>query len=159
MEKLFETTIVMVDDNLDEIFLTRRQARRDGIINRFVSEKRPEQLFATLENLMNSGVGKESFVVLVDINMPRMNGFELLRSIRTSEKFRDVPVFMLTASCDDADRLEAEELGCDGYLAKPFAAEHFFAELKRVPRVKTQLFCANALPTKADGAVQLPEAA
>jgi len=51
-----EVTLVMVDDNADEIFLTRRLVRRDGIINNFVSEKKPERLFETLSELRRVGI-------------------------------------------------------------------------------------------------------
>ena len=98
MAELTESTLVMVDDNIDEIFLTRRLVRRDGIINRFVSVKKPEEIFQSLDELCQMGIDKQSFVILLDINMPRVNGFETLRRIRTHSKYQDVPVIMLSAS-------------------------------------------------------------
>ena len=134
-----EITLVMVDDNADEIFLTRRQVRRDGIINNFVSEKKPEHLFETLAELDAMGVDKSKVMILLDINMPRVNGFEILKKIRSSAKFKDVPVIMLSASDDEADMFEAFELGASGYVVKPFKADEFFAALTNLPQVKHQL--------------------
>ncbi|MBZ0217457.1 MAG: response regulator, partial [Fimbriimonadaceae bacterium] len=107
MTPLAESTLVMVDDTIDEIFLTRRQVRRDGIINRFVSENKPERLMETLSELIDMGVEKSSFLILLDVNMPRTNGFETLKNIRAHDEYKNVPVIMLSASDDEADILES----------------------------------------------------
>jgi DNA-binding response OmpR family regulator len=129
----------MVDDNADEIYLTRRQVRRDGIVNNFVSEKKPENLLTTLVELRKMGVDKAKIIVLLDINMPRLNGFETLKKIRADAEFKDVPVIMLSASDDEADMFEALDLGASGYVVKPFKADEFFAALTNLPQVKYQL--------------------
>jgi CheY-like chemotaxis protein len=134
-----EITLVMVDDNTDEIFLTRRQVRRDGIVNNFVSEKKPENLLQTLTHLGKTGVDKSKIMVLLDINMPRSNGFETLRKVRADREFKDVPVIMLSASDDAADMFEAFDLGASGYIVKPFKADEFFAALTNLPDIKYQL--------------------
>lgn len=140
MEKeLSETTFVMVDDNVDEIFLTRRKVRKEGIVNRFVSERHPEKLFDSLNELVQMGVDKASFMILLDVNMPKSNGFETLRKIRGHPDFQEVPVIMFSASNDEADIFEAMDLGSDGYIVKPFTSEEFFAALSSVPRVKKRL--------------------
>src|SRR4051794_32644865 len=132
-------TLVMVDDNADEIFLTRRLVRRDGIINNFVSEKKPERLLDTLGELRGMGVDPQKIIVLLDINMPRSDGFETLRRIRADADFKNVPVFMLSASDNEADVMEAMALGANGYMVKPFQGEEFFAALNNVPNVKHRL--------------------
>jgi DNA-binding response OmpR family regulator len=129
----------MVDDNADEIFLTRRQVRRDGIVNNFVSEKKPENLLQTLTHLGKTGVDKSKIMVLLDINMPRSNGFDTLKKVRADREFKDVPVIMLSASDDAADMFEAFDLGASGYIVKPFKADEFFAALTNLPDVKYQL--------------------
>jgi len=141
MSQLTESTLVMVDDNLDEIFLTRRHIRREGIINRFVSEKKPERLIAALDELIEMGLQKEGFVILLDINMPRQNGFDTLRRIRAHPEYKNTPVFMLSSSKSAEDMVEAQELGCNGYIIKPFSAAEFFSELENVSQMKTQLLC------------------
>ncbi len=132
-------TLVMVDDNADEIFLTRRQVRRDGIVNNFVSEKKPEHLLATLTELHKMGLDKSKIIVLLDINMPRVSGFETLKKIRADAEFKDVPVIMLSASDDESDMFEAFDLGASGYVVKPFKADEFFAALTNLPQIKYQL--------------------
>lgn len=134
-----EITLVMVDDNADEIYLTRRQVRRDGIVNNFVSEKKPENLLQTLTHLGTTGVDKSKIMVLLDIKMPRSNGFETLKKIRADREFKDVPVIMLSASDDASDMFESFDLGASGYIVKPFKADEFFAALTNLPQIKYQL--------------------
>ncbi|HVY65213.1 MAG TPA: response regulator [Gammaproteobacteria bacterium] len=58
------------------------------------------------------------YLVITDINMPRMNGIELLRKIRTSDEYRDSIVFVLTTSNDEQDKIDAYNLNVAGYMLK-----------------------------------------
>ena len=62
-------------------------------------------------------------VILLDLNMPRMNGLEFLTELRASADFADIPVFITTTSDMDVDRLATETLGVSGYSLKPLAFE------------------------------------
>lgn len=57
-------------------------------------------------------------MIVLDINMPRMNGLELLRRIRAADALRDTPVFVLTTSDDESDRYDALRLNVTGYIVK-----------------------------------------
>ena len=66
----------------------------------------------------------EEFVpdlVLLDVNMPQLNGFEVLRSVRQSPKLTSTKVVMVTARSDETDRNLGKQLGADEYLTKPFS--------------------------------------
>ena len=58
-------------------------------------------------------------VLLLDINMPKMNGLELLEVIRNTEKWRDLKCFIITTSSEEVDRKEARKLNVSGYIIKP----------------------------------------
>jgi len=73
----------------------------------------------------------EPDIVLLDVTMPRMNGFEVLKSIR---QVSDVPVIMLTALSDDVDQVRGLELGADDYVAKPFSHLALMARMKAALR-------------------------
>jgi DNA-binding response OmpR family regulator len=134
-----ELTMIMVDDQPDEIFLTRRQVRRDGIVNHFVSERYPARIIETLSNLVKMGADPQRFLMLLDINMPRVDGFETLKTIRNDRRFKNMPVIVLSASDDESDMFEALELGASGYIVKPFKADEFFMALTNIPQVKYRL--------------------
>jgi CheY-like chemotaxis protein len=135
MSAHFPVTMVMVDDSIDEVFLTRRQVRTQGIVNHFVSERKPENLIGTLIELYNQDP-LNNILVLLDINMPRMSGFETLREVREHPQFGDIPVVMFSASGDQADIAEAASLGANGYIVKPFTMDAFIAALGKVPKMK-----------------------
>jgi len=58
-------------------------------------------------------------VILLDLNMPKMNGVEFLKALREDEKLKDIKVFIMTTSGEEADRKATENLGISGYLIKP----------------------------------------
>jgi CheY-like chemotaxis protein len=58
-------------------------------------------------------------IVLIDINMPKMNGLEFLSAIRKTEEWKDLKCFMITTSDEKVDRMAAKELGISGYIVKP----------------------------------------
>ena len=134
-----ELTMIMVDDQPDEIFLTRRQVRRDGIVNHFVSERYPARILDTLSDLVKMGADPQRFLMLLDINMTRVDGFETLKTIRNDRRFKSMPVIVLSASDDESDMFEALELGASGYIVKPFKADEFFMALTNLPQVKYRL--------------------
>ena len=93
----------------------------------------------TLAELTQAGIDKSKVLILLDINMPRSNGFETLEKLRAHPEFRDVPVIMLSVSNDESDMFEAFDLGANGYVVKPFKGDEFFAALTNIPSVKHQL--------------------
>ena len=131
-------TMVMVDDDVDQIFATRRLVRSNGIVNHFVSESKSERLIETLVELYNAHETR-NIVVLLDLNMPYLNGIETLRAIRSHSHFKDIPVFMFSASDSQTDKDEATRHGANGYIVKPFTLETFVAAMGQLPQVKFQM--------------------
>lgn len=62
-------------------------------------------------------------LVITDLNMPNMDGFELIRALRESSQYRDLPVIILTSLTDEVSRDQGSRLGVDSYLVKPFSTE------------------------------------
>ena len=73
-------------------------------------------------------------VVVLDINMPEMDGFEVLRHIRTDDRFKDLPVLMLTIRAFAEDQVAGYETGADDYLTKPFDTAVFLARIRVLER-------------------------
>ena len=78
-----------------------------------------------LEMLERGELDVHHTIVLLDLNMPRMNGIEFLRAIRASAEFRSLPVVVLTTSDDERDKVEAYELNVAGYILKPVTYTSF----------------------------------
>lgn len=71
-------------------------------------------------------------IIISDVMMPVMDGFELLQQVKSDEKLREVSIVMLTARADMEDKLQALTLGIDDYLTKPFSAAEFLARIKNI---------------------------
>ncbi len=113
------TNILMVDDDQDDIYMTMRRLSQSKITNGFVYELDPRNLLGRLAALELQDQGDPNVVILLDINMPRIDGFEVLQTLKKHEKYKDIPVLMLCTSDDAVDMLESFENGADGYLVKP----------------------------------------
>ena len=71
-------------------------------------------------------------LLLTDVNMPDINGLELLRFIKTDERLRALPVLVISTDDAEHDRARALSLGADGYLTKPFTADQLRAAINKV---------------------------
>lgn len=71
-------------------------------------------------------------VVITDINMPDINGLELIRFVRSSERHREVPIVIISTQASDRDHQRALELGADQYLVKPFQPEDIVGAVSSV---------------------------
>jgi CheY-like chemotaxis protein len=77
-------------------------------------------------------------LVLLDIEMPRMDGYELLTSLRNQEAFRDIPVVMVTSRAGDKHRRKAMDLGATGYVIKPYQDELLLETIRHLVRESRQ---------------------
>jgi two-component system cell cycle sensor histidine kinase/response regulator CckA len=81
--------------------------------------------------------GNQIDLVLLDVMMPRMSGFEVLEKIRADKKIRLIPVVMVTALKATEDRIKALEAGCDDFISKPFDRHEILARVKSLLRIKS----------------------
>jgi CheY-like chemotaxis protein/anti-sigma regulatory factor (Ser/Thr protein kinase) len=114
--------VLVVDDNADmRAYLTRLLGRQWTVRTTANGE---EALAAVAERAPD--------IVLTDVMMPRIDGFELLRRLRGEEATRHIPVIMLTARAGQEASVEGLEAGADDYLAKPFRADELIARVRAV---------------------------
>jgi two-component system, response regulator len=111
---LKDKVILLVEDNADDELLTLRELQKNNIANEIVVARDGEQ---ALERLFGATVLPQT--VLLDLNLPKIDGLELLQRIRTNSRTRSLPVVILTASNADKDRIKAYDLGVNGYVRKP----------------------------------------
>ena len=120
--------ILLVEDNPDDVKLTLRALRKSNILNEVVvaddGVKALDYLFGTGEH-SDRDVSIKPQVILLDLNMPRLNGLEVLQKIRTDDRTKLLPVVVLTTSSEDKDRIESYNLGANSYVRKPVDFNEF----------------------------------
>lgn len=117
-----EPVILLVEDNASDLELTLRALKRSSIGNRVVAVRDGA---AAMDYLFAQGVyaGREvkeaPQVVLLDLNLPKIGGLEVLRRIRADERTKLLPVVILTSSSEDKDLARGYESGANSYIVKP----------------------------------------
>lgn len=114
--------ILLVDDDEVDVMTVKRAFARANISNPiFVATNGIE----ALEMLRKDAIPARRRLVLLDINMPKMNGIEFLREVRADPDLQHVTVVALTTSNADRDRVEAYKMNVAGYLLKPVTFQQF----------------------------------
>lgn len=110
--------LLVEDDNLDVIDV-KRTFDKMGILYKMKIARNGEEAIALLEDDNTEPFHGRPDVLIVDLNMPRMNGLEFIQLIRRREEWKDLKVFMLTTSEESEDKRAARALGISGYIIKP----------------------------------------
>ena len=84
--------------------------------------------------LRNNIIKPSPKVILLDINMPKMNGIEFLKEIRRDEKLKNIVVFVMTTSNEDRDKINAYELNVAGYILKPLSFKKFVEAINNLTK-------------------------
>ena len=116
------TNILLVDDDTVDVMNLQRAFSRGNIANPvFVAANGLD----ALSLLRSPSFPKNRVLVLLDINMPKMNGMEFLRALRRDPDLSSTTVVVLTTSNEERDRIEAYKLNVAGYLLKPITSSSF----------------------------------
>jgi two-component system response regulator len=115
-------TILLVEDNDDDVELTRRAFARSKLDSELVVVRDGQEAIDYLTGA-RAYAGRDPAVlprlVLLDLNLPKLNGLEVLRAIRASEATRRLPVVILTTSREEKDIISSYDLGANSYVRKP----------------------------------------
>ena len=107
--------LLVEDDELDIISVQRSLKKLDGALELHTAYNGKEAL--SLLNGNNPPLKPD--VILLDLNMPKMNGIEFLRILRKDAQLKQIKVFIMTTSADNADHSVTDQLGVSGYIIKP----------------------------------------
>jgi CheY-like chemotaxis protein len=111
--------LLVEDDRLDQTEVQRTLVRKN-IVHKLNIAKNGEE---ALQFLATHTVSERPDIILMDLNMPKMNGFELLENIRERNPLNDVKIFVLTTSEEREDKIKAARLGVSGFITKPLKLE------------------------------------
>lgn len=119
--------ILMAEDDPGHATLVQRNLRRAGVVNEVVWTKDGQEAldYVRKEGAYENDTRGGSLVVLLDINMPRMDGVEVLRQLKTDERTKKIPVMMLTTTDDPREVERCYGLGCSVYVTKPVEYDKF----------------------------------
>ncbi len=117
----FVFPVLLVEDDDVHVRIFERAFKETGVDSPLFVTPNGEEALAFLRDSDNPAPG----VIVLDLNMPRMNGFEFLRILNLDESLKKIPVVVLTTSGDRRDIEECFDLGVAGYMIKPVSYEEF----------------------------------
>lgn len=134
MDKKNEIVILMADDDDDDYLLTEKALKQSKLLNKLCRVKDGEEL---LDFLKHTGkyAGKEEKcqrpgVILLDLNMPKLDGREALKEIKSDQKLKDIPVVVFTTSKAEEDIYKSYKLGVNSFITKPVTFENLIEVMK-----------------------------
>ena len=120
-----QPSILLVEDDYMDIMSVERELRKQNITLPLHIARNGREAWAMLKGEGRPPLNPLPSVVMLDINMPKMNGIELLTEIRKDSELRHLNVFIMTTSTIDRDRLAAAHLKVSGYIEKPLTFDSF----------------------------------
>ena len=144
-----EVVILIADDDTGHARLIEKNLHRAGLHNSIVRFENGQDILDFLfRSNPDSRRGEDiSYLLLLDIRMPKVDGVEVLRRIKADPELRPLPVIMLTTTDDPREVARCHELGCNNYLVKPVDYEKFseaitqlglFISLVQIPQIHDQ---------------------
>lgn len=131
-DKLQKKTILLVEDDEKDELLIMRAFRKVNLANQTVVVRDGEEALAYLfaqGPFAHLDVADVPAVVLLDLNLPKISGTDVLRRIRAEERLRAMPVVVLTSSDEEKDLVRCYQLGANSYVRKPIEFDDFSQSL------------------------------
>ena len=120
--------ILLVEDDKVDAMTVKRALRDLNVTNHLDIVGNGEEALAYLKNEEN----REPCIILLDLNMPKMNGIEFLKIIKNMDSLKMIPVIVLTTSKNEQDRIESFRLSVAGYMIKPVDYMQFVETVKMI---------------------------
>jgi CheY-like chemotaxis protein len=129
-----EVKIILAEDNQGHATLIRKNLKRAGIMNDIIHFADGQQ---TLDYLFKNSkeLNRESGVphlLLLDIKMPKVDGFEVLKEVKKDKELRKIPVIMITTTDDPQEVEKCHKMGCSSYITKPIDYDKFVESIRKL---------------------------
>jgi CheY-like chemotaxis protein len=140
--KIFDSEqypILLVEDNPDDILITQRAWKKGLIKNRLYVVNDGEQ---ALEFIYKKGEFTDAptpSLMLLDLNMPKVDGFEVLKTVKQDKNLKKMPIVVLTSSRDNTALDRAFDLGCNSFIVKPVGYDNFLEAVIDIQRYWIQI--------------------
>jgi CheY-like chemotaxis protein len=123
-----EVEILLVEDNAEDVELTLRALRKDHMTNQIHVARDGEEALAFL--FQDRPDHPHLRLVLLDLKLPKVDGLEVLKKLKSDPRTKGLPVVVMTSSREDRDLVTSHGLGVNGYLQKPLDVNQFRALVK-----------------------------
>ena len=123
--------ILLVEDNADDVELTLHALRRDNLANQIHIVRDGEEALAFLFDPQKPNHANLK-LVLLDLKLPKVDGLEVLRKVKSDSRTRRIPVVVLTSSREERDLVISYDLGANSYLQKPVDFDQFREVVKQM---------------------------
>jgi two-component system, chemotaxis family, response regulator Rcp1 len=143
-EQVYKYNILLVEDNPGDVRLTKEFLYDNPYLNNLEVVFDGEEAIRLLKKTNEYTNAELPNLIILDLNLPKKNGIEVLREIKTDETLKHIPVVVLTSSESDTDIIESYELYANCYISKPVNFEnysllfnkmlYFWCGLARIPR-------------------------
>ena len=127
-----DKVILLVEDNTDDVDLTLYALRKNNIKNEMVVVRDGVEALEFLFGEKGKENGNLPGLILLDLNLPRVNGLQVLQRLREEERTRLVPVVVMTSSREERDVNKTYSLGANSYIRKPVDFDEFMKSIKDV---------------------------
>ena len=129
-----QVVILIAEDDEGHVGLIRKNLERAGIANELLHFKDGQEV---MDFLFRKGDGPKrksgtAYVLLLDIQMPRLNGIEVLAQVKADPELRKIPVIMVTTTDDSREVEKCHALGCNNYIVKPIDYENFMNAVRQL---------------------------
>ena len=128
-------TILLVEDNLDDITITKKALKQANLINTLHVVRDGQEALDFLQHrgaYQDPATSPRPGLILLDINLPKLNGMDVLKQIKGDPALRRIPVVMLTVSKRDEDVVRSYDNGCNSFTQKPVEFERFVELVKQI---------------------------
>jgi len=127
--------ILLVEDNADDILLTQRALKEAKVINKLWITRDGQEGLDFLyhkDKYQDINTSPKPGLILLDINLPKVNGLELLKKIKEDPDLKRIPTVMLTVSKRDEDIIKGYDRGCNSFIQKPVEFEKFVEAVREI---------------------------
>jgi len=145
VDGFFDYPVLLVEDNPDDILITKRAWEKGRIKNPLHVVNNGEEALQFLRKEGRYKCAPTPCLVLLDLKMLRMDGFEVLEEIKGDDELKGIPIIVLTSSDREQDVERAYKLGCNSYIVKPMDFENF---IKAVVEIKNYWLTLCKMPGK-----------
>lgn len=133
MNDMLPVHILIAEDTPTDAEMTMRALKKVGLVNNITWVKDGQE---ALDYIFCAGdyadrIAPDPTLILLDLKMPKVNGIEVLKKIKTTDATKIIPVIMLTSSAEEPDIMRCYELGVNSYIVKPVESDKFFEEVSK----------------------------